>query len=104
MLLKFFQNWSGGGGGSELSPFFTFLKFCKISVFCDYLENPLRYVSVPKDKKVSTHDKKTFDVVFFDPRFKQWRGEGKSVIFDYLNYLVTPSRYINTCGEKSYYS
>ena len=35
----------------ELSPFFNFLKFWKISVFWDYLENPLRYVSVPKDKK-----------------------------------------------------
>ena len=65
MLLKFFQNWLGGV--LEFSVFFTFLKFRKISVFWDYLENPSRYVSVPRDKKVSSHDKKTFDVVFFTP-------------------------------------
>ena len=56
-------------GGLKLSLIFTFLKFSKISVFWDYLANPLRYVSVSGDKKVSTHDKKTFDVVFFNPRF-----------------------------------
>ena len=71
MLLKFFRI---GRRVLELSPFFTFLKFCKISVFWDYLENPLRYVGVPGDKKVSTHDKKTFDVVFFDPPFLTMEG------------------------------
>ena len=67
MLLKFFKNWSDGFGGIPIFHFFEI--FLKISVFWDHLENPSRYVSVPGDKKVFTHDNKTFDVVFFDPPF-----------------------------------
>ena len=64
MLLKLFQNWSGVFG---VIPIFHFFEILKISVFWDYLENPLRYVGVPGDKKVSTYDKKTFNEVIFDP-------------------------------------
>ena len=78
MLLKFFRNWSGN---FKVIPIFTFLKFWKISVFWDYLENPLRYVGVPGDKQVSTHDMKTFDVVFFDPPFLTMEGWGKICLF-----------------------
>ena len=74
LILKFFQNW---GGGLELSPFFT-----------------LRYVSVLGDKTVSTHVKKTFNEVFLTPRFNNG-GVRENLYF---------SRYINTCGGKSYYS
>ena len=56
MLLKFSRN------------------FEKFQFFWDYLENPLRYVSVPGDKKVTTHDKKTFDEVIFDLPFLAMEG------------------------------
>ena len=38
-IYKFFRI---GRGVLELSPFFTFLKFWKISVFWHHLDNPLR--------------------------------------------------------------
>ena len=81
MLLKFFQNWSGV---LELSPFFTFLKFLKIFVFWDYLENPLRYVGVPGDKKVSTHEKKIFNEVFFDPHVFNNGGVRENLYFSMI--------------------
>ena len=62
MLLKLFHNWSGGFG---VIPIFHFFEILKNFSFWDYLENPLRYVGVPGDKKVSTQDKKTFDIVFY---------------------------------------
>ena len=61
-------------GGFGVIPIFHFFEILKISVFCDYLESPLRYVGVPGDKKVSTHVKKTFEVVFFDPPFLTMEG------------------------------
>ena len=71
MLLKLFQNWSGGFG---VIPIFHFFEKKKISFLWDYLENLLRYVGVPGDKKVSTYDKKAFDVVFFVPPFLTMEG------------------------------
>ena len=64
MLLKFFQNWSVGFGVISIFHFFEILKNFSF----------LGYVGVPGDKKVSTHDKKTFDVVFFDPPFLTMEG------------------------------
>ena len=62
MLLKFFNNWSGGFG------------VISIFHFLDYLEDPLRYVSVPENKKVFTHVKKTFDKGFPPPPFLTTKG------------------------------
>ena len=47
--------------------------------FQSYPENPLRYVSVSGDKKVSTHDKKTFDVFFLTIPFLTMGG-GRGII------------------------
>ena len=57
MLLKLFQNWSGGFGVVPIFHFFEILK--NFSIFGLSRE--------PDDKKVSTHDKKTFDEVFLTP-------------------------------------
>ena len=62
-------------------PIFQVFEILKNFSFWDDLENPLRYVSLPGDKKVSTHDKKTFDVVFFDPSFLTMEGSGKICVF-----------------------
>ena len=80
--------------------FSLFWNFEKFQFFWDYLENPLRYVSVPRDKKVCTHDMNTFNVVFWPPVFNNG-GVRENLSFSImLNYLVTPSRYINTCRGK----
>ena len=62
-------------GGFKVIPIFFFFEILKnFSFFFDYLENPLRYVSVHRDKKVSTHDMKTSGVVFFDTPFLTMEG------------------------------
>ena len=70
MPLKFFKNWSKG---FEVIPIFQF--------FWDYLENSPRNVSVPGDKKISTHDKKTFDEIFFDHPIFNNEGERDNLYF-----------------------
>ena len=82
MLLKLFQNWSGGFG---VIPIFHFFEILKNFSFLGLSREPFGYVGVPGDKKVFTHDKKTFDVVYFDPPFlTMGGGVGKSVFFDYV--------------------
>ena len=62
------------------------------SFFWDYLENPLRYVSVPGGKKVSTHGKKTFDEVFFwIPRFDKG-GVKENLCFSIIWIIWWPRR------------
>ena len=71
MLLKLFQNWSGV---LELSPFFTFFEILKNFSFLGLSREPFQIRWCTRDKKVSTHGKKTFDVVFFDPPFLTMEG------------------------------
>ena len=91
ILFQFFQNWSGDFG---VIPIFHFLKFWIASTTLCY-----RLV-YPGTKKILLMTSKIFMKFFLAPRFQQWRGEGKSVFFDFLNYLVSPSRYINTSPGK----
>ena len=99
MLLKLFQNWPGV---LELSPFFNFLKFWKVSVFWDYLEKPLRYTNWCTREQKSFHSwQENFWCSFFWPPVFNNGGVRENLSFSImLNYLVTPLRYINTCGEK----
>ena len=93
MLLKFFQNWSEGFG---VIPIFHFFEVLRNFSFLGLSREPFGYVGVPGDKKVFTHDKKTFEEVIF-----KYGGVRKNLYISImLNYLVTPLRYINTSGGK----
>ena len=66
MPLKFFQNWSKGFEVIPISQFFMIIS---------------RNVSVPGDKKISTHDNKTFDEIFIDHPIFNNEGERDNLYF-----------------------
>ena len=96
MLLKLFQNWSGGVIVIPICHFFEILKnFSFLGLSREPFEIPY-HTLVYTGQKSSTHDKKTFDVVFFDPPpvFNNG-GVRENLSFSImLDYLVTPLRYI----------
>ena len=90
-IFLYMGHWSGGFG---VIPIFHFFEILKNFSFLG-----------PGDKKVSTHDNKTFDVVFFDPPFLTMEGWGKICLFR-LCWIIWWPRWdtLILAGEKSYYS
>ena len=98
MLLKLFQNWSGGFG---VIPIFHFFEILKNFSFLGLSREPFEIRWCTRGQKSFHSWQENFWWSSFWPPVFNNGGVRENLSFSImLNYLVTPLRYINTSGGK----
>ena len=87
MLLKLFQNWSGGFG---VIPIFHFFEILKNFSFLGLSREPFEIRWCTRGQKSFHSYQENFLYSFFDPPFLTMEGRGKICFFDYVELSGDP--------------